>query len=182
MPTNIELKARVRNPPEQCRVVEGLTDAPAELVEQVDTFFFVPRGRLKLRQSSPGRAELIFYERSDQLPAKRSEYTRIPTDQPEELRHMLARALGVRGVVRKKRRLYLVGQTRIHWDEVDGLGEFLELEVVLRPDQSAEDGGRIVGVLRHQLGIRDDDLIAGAYIDLIEGECPFSCGVVRPRT
>ncbi|HEV3144373.1 MAG TPA: class IV adenylate cyclase [Gemmataceae bacterium] len=170
MPTNIELKARIRNAPEQRRYVEALAGASSEVFDQVDTFFHVPHGRLKLRESKPGGAELIFYQRANQAAVKKSVYSRIPIDHPEELGHALAEALGIAGVVRKTRRLYLVGQTRIHWDEVEGLGEFLELEVVLHPGQADEDGSRIAGELREQLGIYDEDLIAGAYVDLLCGK------------
>jgi predicted adenylyl cyclase CyaB len=167
MPANIEWKAKIHEAADQRALVEGLADAPGEILKQVDTFFSVPRGRLKLRESSPGPAELIFYERPDQLAAKRSRYTRVFINQPEELRQLLALALGVLGVVRKTRRLYRVGQTRIHWDEVEGLGEFLEIEVVLRPDQSEEDGVRIAAELRQHLCVHEDDLIAQAYVDLL---------------
>jgi predicted adenylyl cyclase CyaB len=167
MPTNIEWKARIRDAGEQRRLVERLADAPAELLQQVDVFFRVAHGRLKLRQSIPGRAELISYERLDQTTAKRSTYSRYFTNQPEELHQLLAQSLGVLGVVRKTRRLYHVGQTRIHWDEVEGLGEFLEVEVVLRAVQSDEEGICIAAELRQQLGVHEDDLIAGAYLDLL---------------
>ena len=77
-------------------------------------------------------------------------------------------ALGVLGCVRKTRELFLVGQTRIHLDEVEGLGVFAELEVVLLDGQDPQDGVLIATDLMCELGIRDDDLIDGAYIDLLE--------------
>jgi len=77
-------------------------------------------------------------------------------------------ALGVRGVVKKKRRLFLVGQTRVHLDEVDGLGHFVELEVVLRVNQSEEQGRKIAQELMRQLEISESDLLSGAYVDMIK--------------
>ena len=77
-------------------------------------------------------------------------------------------ALGVRGVVRKKRYLYLAGQTRIHLDDVEGLGQFMELEVVLRDGQSDADGQSIAEDLMAKLGVRTEDLLEGAYMDLLE--------------
>jgi predicted adenylyl cyclase CyaB len=71
-------------------------------------------------------------------------------------------------VVRKKRWLYRVGQTRIHLDEVEGLGTFLELEVMLRPDESEGDGRATAATLMARLGIRESDLVPGAYMDLLE--------------
>jgi adenylate cyclase class IV len=63
--------------------------------------------------------------------------------------------------------LYLVGQTRVHLDSVAGLGDFLELEVVLRPDQSPAEGQIIAAGLMRRLGIHDSDLIATAYADML---------------
>jgi predicted adenylyl cyclase CyaB len=74
----------------------------------------------------------------------------------------------VRGVVRKTRYLYLAGQTRIHLDDVEGLGHFMELEVVLRADQSDAEGQAIAEDLMVRLGVRKDDLLEGAYMDLLE--------------
>ena len=79
-------------------------------------------------------------------------------------------ALGVRGVVRKKRTLYLVGQTRVHLDEVEGLGDFMELEVVLHPGQSDAEGQVIARDLMTRLGVAEKDLLEGAYMDLLEGK------------
>jgi len=62
----------------------------------------------------------------------------------------------------------LVGQTRIHIDEVEGLGSFLELEVVLQEGQQPEEGMAIATALMEKLGVKKKDLIAGAYIDLIK--------------
>jgi adenylate cyclase class IV len=167
MARNVEWKARVRDLQGQLCRAEALAGSPPELMEQVDTFFPVPRGRLKLRQLAPDRGELIFYERPDLAGPKQSIYSLVPTDQPAALKDLLGRALGVRGEVRKRRRVYLVGQSRIHFDEVEGLGCFLEVEVVLRPVQSAGDGERLAAELRRALAVRDEDQVAGAYIDLL---------------
>ncbi|MEJ2144810.1 MAG: class IV adenylate cyclase, partial [Acidobacteriota bacterium] len=78
-------------------------------------------------------------------------------------------ALGVIGRVRKRRRLYLAGNTRIHLDEVEGLGSFLELEVVLSGSQTVAEGEAVAQSLMRELGIPESDLIQGAYVDLIEG-------------
>ena len=111
---------------------------------------------------------MVYYERADVAGPKKSDYFIAETSDPEVLKAVLSKALGVRGVVRKKRRLYLVGQTRIHIDEVEGLGAFLELEVVLRRGESVEYGQKIAEDLMAKLGIKPGDLIDGAYIDLLE--------------
>jgi len=165
--SNVEWKARVRDPGRQRQLTGQLAEGPVELLEQVDTFFAVPHGRLKLRQLAADRGELIHYERPDVAGPKHSTYAVLRTDQPCVLADVLARALGVRGVVRKRRWLYLAGQTRIHFDEVEGLGTFLEVEVMLGPGQTLREGERIAEEVRQRLDVRDDDLVKTAYIDLL---------------
>ncbi|XP_030815793.1 uncharacterized protein LOC115910093 [Camarhynchus parvulus] len=138
-----------------------------QVLLQTDTFFRVPRGRLKLRRTQDGRGELIFYERPDSASPKLSRFSITPTADPEGLQAVLSQSLGVLGTVRKERLLFLLGQTRLHLDRVQGLGDFLELEVVLRPEQSEEDGQRLARELLQELGIGEQDLISGAYLDLL---------------
>ena len=168
MPVNIEIKARVRDFAAIRSRAEALSDTPVQVIPQEDTFFHAPGGRLKLRQLAPDRAQLVYYERSDQDGPKRSNYHIFETRDPENLKTALSMALGVRGVVRKTRFLYLVGQTRVHLDEVEGLGQFMELEVVLHPEQTDAEGQAIAEDLMTRLGVREDDLLKGAYMDLIE--------------
>ena len=170
MPANIEIKARVRDFAALKSRAAALSDTPVEVIPQEDTFFPTPRGRLKLRQLAPDRAQLVYYERPDQDGPKRSNYHLFETGDPENLKTTLSLALGTRGVVRKTRLLYLAGQTRIHLDDVEGLGQFMELEVVLRPDQSDADGQRVAADLMEKLGVLPGDLLEGAYMDLLEGK------------
>jgi len=145
-----------------------LSDTPVEVIPQTDTFFPTEKGRLKLRELAPDRAQLIYYERPDQDGPKRSDYSLFETADPAALRQVLARAFGVRGTVKKVRHLYLIGQTRVHLDEVIDLGDFMELEVVLRPGQSDEEGHRVAEHLLQELGVSDQDLMDVAYMDLLE--------------
>ena len=172
MPANIEVKARVKDFEALQRVAEALSDGAVEIIPQEDTFFHIPLGRLKLRTLAPDLGTLIFYQRPDQDSPKRSEYTLAETRDPASLRTVLTQALGVRGIVRKTRSLYMVGQTRLHLDDVEGLGRFLELEVVLRDGQSDADGRAIAADLMQKLGVEQGDLLEGAYIDLIERTAP----------
>jgi len=167
MAINVEIKARVRDRHALQARAESLCAAPPVVMVQEDTFFHVPQGRLKLRELAPDRAQLVYYERADQRGPKRSEYFLYETDQGAALKALLARALGTRGVVRKVRTLYLHGQTRIHLDEVEGLGDFVELEVVLREGQSEAEGQAIARRLMRRLGIQPADLVEGAYMDLL---------------
>jgi predicted adenylyl cyclase CyaB len=166
--TNVEIKAQVKDLAALRERVEQLSDTPVELLVQEDTFFVVPKGRLKLRVLAPDRGQLVYYEREDRAGPKSSYYLVAPTPDPASLHAALAAALGVRGVVRKRRWLYLVGQTRVHLDDVEDLGAFVELEVVLQPGQSAEECQAIAADLMEQFGIASDDLIEVAYMDLLE--------------
>ncbi len=168
MPSNIEIKARARDFNEIRARAAALADRPVQVISQEDTFFSVPQGRLKLRVRKPDPAQLIYYERPDQDGPKRSDYQIFETEDAEHLRLTLARALGIRGVVRKTRYLYLVGQTRVHVDDVEGLGQFMELEVVLHPGQPDAEGQAIAHDLMLQLGVEPSDLLEGAYMDLLE--------------
>lgn len=168
MPSNIEIKARARDFTGIRTRAEALADTPVEIIAQEDTFFAVPQGRLKLRVRNQDLAQLIYYERPDQGGPKRSDYQIFETGDAERLKLTLSRALGIRGIVRKTRYLYLVGQTRIHVDDVEGLGQFMELEVVLRPGQPDTDGQDIARDLMSKLGVAESDLLEGAYMDLLE--------------
>ncbi len=168
MAKNIEIKARVHDLERVTEIAARLSDSPEETLQQEDIFFNVPQGRLKLRIFSGGAGQLIFYERDDHPQPKASRYFLSKIDDPYSLLDVLSRALGVRGVVKKMRRLYLVGQTRVHLDEVESLGSFLELEVVLRENQSDDDGRNIAQDLMRQLEIDESDLLSGAYVDMMK--------------
>jgi predicted adenylyl cyclase CyaB len=168
MPTNIEIKARVGDMADLRRRAQAISDTPVQIIPQEDTFFHVPKGRLKLRQLKPDLAQLVYYERPDQGGPKRSNYFIYEITDPAGLKTALGMALGVRGVVRKTRYLYMAGQTRIHLDDVEGLGKFMELEVVLREGQTYVEGQAIAKKLMKQLGVQKKDLLEGAYMDLLE--------------
>ncbi len=167
MPSNIEIKARIADLPTTRALVAAISDAAPETLHQRDTFFRCVNGRLKLRELGTGASELIFYDRANEPGAKQSSYEIAPVADPDMLRQVLRQSLGVTQVVEKTRLLYVVGQTRVHLDSVVGLGDFLELEVVLRPEQSPAEGHAIAVDLMQKLGIRDSDLIETAYADML---------------
>ena len=168
MPANIEIKARVRGDLESLRVraAELATEAP-RVIAQEDTFFQTPSGRLKLRVPIQGPAELIYYERANETGPKRSLYSVAAIADAQALIRVLEESLGVRGVVRKTRELFIAADTRIHLDEVEFLGNFIELEVAM-PGADEVSGRRRCHELMQALGIRDEDLVEGAYIDMLE--------------
>lgn len=167
MARNVEIKARVASLAALQPRVAALAQHGPELIAQDDTFFHCAHGRLKLRAFADGRGELIAYERPDTAGPKTSDYLITPTTDPDALRTTLARALGEAGRVKKQRVLFLVGRTRVHLDRVDGLGEYLELEVVLRDGEPAASGIEEAHALLQRLGVPAASLIAGAYIDLL---------------
>lgn len=178
MPSNIEIKARARNFDEIRRRAEKLSDGPVEVIPQEDIFFNTLQGRLKLRVFSDERGQLIYYTRPDQAGPKRSNYHISHTSDPANLKRVLELAYGIRGVVRKTRYLYLVGQTRVHLDDVEGLGQFIELEVVMQEGQSDAEGQRIAEELIVSLGVESSDLLEGAYMDLLEAAADSKSGFI----
>jgi predicted adenylyl cyclase CyaB len=166
MACNIEIKARITNMGEMLTTVSGLADHGPEEILQDDTFFFCPNGRLKLRELSPNEGQLIFYKRDDKSGPKESFYVISPTDSPESLRETLSLAYGQSGRIKKHRTLLMIGRTRIHLDRVEGLGDFLELEVVLAEGENQEHGVIIADDLVKRLGISSQQLLDRAYIDL----------------
>ncbi|XP_066263799.1 uncharacterized protein [Branchiostoma lanceolatum] len=168
MPSNIEIKARVDDVTTLHKLAAKLSQSQGTQLVQEDTFFCVPRGRLKLRHLKDCPSELISYDRPDRQGPKESVFNIAKVQNPEEIKATLAHALGIRGIVRKQRTLYLVGQTRIHVDNVEKLGHYMELEVMMQPDQSAKEGEQIANELMEKLGIKSCDLIDTAYIDMLE--------------
>jgi len=167
MARNVEIKARVESIHALFARAAALADeGPVEIVQD-DTFFVCRNGRLKLRAFSPEEGELIFYRRSDQKGPKESFYVVSPTATPDLLRETLSLAYGQAGRVRKHRTLFLAGRTRIHLDRVDGLGDFLELEVVLAGAEHVQTGEAIARDLMDKLGIHSNQLVEGAYVDLL---------------
>jgi predicted adenylyl cyclase CyaB len=164
---NVEIKARIESVEAMAPRVAALADQGPVEIEQDDTFFFCERGRLKLRAFSAGQGELIFYRRANQVGPKESRFVISPTASPDSLREALALAYGGAGRVRKHRTLYLVGRTRVHLDRVEGLGHFLELEVVLAHGESAEAGVKEARAIMTALGLADEQLVDGAYVDLL---------------
>lgn len=168
MGRNVEIKARVREPDALRVRVEAQADGPGEILDQEDVFFHAPRGRVKLRTFPDGSGELIAYDRSDDVGPSLSSFRIYQTKNPDGLKSFLSDVLGIRGTVRKRRQLYRIGQTRVHLDDVEGLGAFIELEVVMDDEQSREDGSRIASGILTELGVSDEDRISCAYIDLLE--------------
>lgn len=172
MARNIEIKARIASVEALLARACALAGGDAQVIDQDDSFFAVPHGRLKLRAFADGSGELIHYHRPDGGHAKASDYVRVPAPDPAALREALVRANGLLGRVRKRRWLLRVGATRIHLDRVEGLPDHMELEVVLHDKQSDADGVAIAEALMQDLGLADAPRVAVAYLDLLRATSP----------
>lgn len=168
MARNIEIKASVDDLHILAERAARIASQGPQQIDQDDTFFNCDAGRLKLRDFGDGTGQLIFYQRQDRQGPKESFYVLSETASPDSLREALSLAYGQAGRIRKQRLLYLAGRTRIHLDKVEGLGNFMELEVVLQEGDDIDAGVREADALMQRLGIRQSQLIEGAYIDLLD--------------
>lgn len=165
---NIELKARCRDRIAAANAARGLGARDAGLLVQTDTYFHVPNGRLKLRETEGKPAELIWYVRPNETSFPGSDYYVLPIPEPIATKAALSAALGIRGVVAKRRELLLWHNVRIHLDEVDRLGSFLEFEAVVGGDDADEATSHArLAELARSLDVRDEERIAVSYSDLL---------------
>jgi homotetrameric cytidine deaminase len=168
---NVELKARDADPEATLRRALELGASDEGVLRQRDTYFGRARGRLKLREQEGGRdriAQLIAYQRPDDAQARTSAYRIAEVADPDALREALDAALGTRVVVDKRRHLLLYENVRIHLDEVDGLGSFVELEGVAAPDSDLARENELVERLRAQLQLGEP--VPVSYSDLLLDE------------
>lgn len=163
---NVEIKAQVRDLVALEIAAAKLSRSEGELLYQHDAFLRSPKGRLKLRWVN-GCGQLIYYERADEAGPKVSTFSIAPVADFDAMRETMAQGLGQLGEVKKRRKLFIVGQTRVHVDQVEGLGDFVELEVCMREGQTVSEGEQIAHELMGNLGISESDLITGAYTDLL---------------
>ena len=153
MPRNIELKARVASLDAARSTAQRLATARLGTMHQIDTYFYVPRGRLKLREIDGQGAQLISYQRSNAAEARPSDYRIESVDDGEALKRDLAASHGIQVVVDKTREVFLYHNVRIHLDEVQDLGAFLEFEAVLDDEIDDAAGHAQVEWLCAQFGI-----------------------------
>jgi homotetrameric cytidine deaminase len=156
---NLEIKARDADPRRSLELALELGAEDRGEIAQRDTYFVTVGGRLKLREQTPGETELIQYRRADEAGPRTSEFRVVPVGQAEPLREALDAALGTLVSVEKSRRLLIWDGVRIHLDEVEGLGSFVELE--------APGEGEPLVRLRAKLEIDDESLVAQSYSDLL---------------
>lgn len=165
---NLELKATDPAPKQTLATAIKLGCTDMGILRQRDTYFHARSGRLKLREEWPGAAHLIHYERTDEAVARESAYRIIPTKHPERLRAALAVSIGIRIVVEKRRRLFLLENVRVHLDQVEDLGCFVELEAVVPEGSTVKEQSQVLAQARDALGIQQRHLVGQSYSDLLD--------------
>jgi len=163
----VEIKARASN---HAELRERLLQAGARLVgedHQVDTYFQVPNGRLKLREGTIEN-HLIQYQRPNQEAPKLSTVRLYQSADPTALKGILTAAMDVLVVVDKKREIYFIDNVKFHLDYLENLGTFVEIEAIGTTQTHTE------AELRAQcdhflafLGIEASHLIDRSYSDLL---------------
>jgi len=164
---NVEIKAKssnqeaIRNTLKQYGAVAHGTD------HQIDTYFKVNHGRLKLREGNIEN-NLIHYQRANQAGPKSSEIILFKSDPDSSLKSLLTAANGVLTVVDKQREIYFIDHVKFHIDTVVGLGQFVEIEVIDTTETvSIEELETQCTYYRTLLNIKDEDLMSESYSDLI---------------
>jgi len=164
---NIEIKARCDDLGAAKAIAENLGAHFEGVLHQVDTYFKVSRGRLKLREINSRESQLIYYQRPDDLGPKVSSYQIYPIQNPVDLKAILESALGIWRVIEKTRELYWLDGVRIHFDRVSGLGNFIEFEGIV---QAADEKNKVETKVRELIAAFNIPAAArvnGSYSDLI---------------
>jgi adenylate cyclase class 2 len=163
---NLEIKARTHIQDQQ----EALLLAAGAVFhgedQQTDTYFQVPSGRLKLRQG-PIENSLIFYERPESDGPRRSDVFLAALPPEHQLVSVLSQALGVVVQVKKKRKIFFIASTKFHLDWIEGLGTFIEIEVIASPGDSHEEAKALCEHYMRYLHISSEDLCTGSYSDML---------------
>jgi len=164
---NIEIKAKCHDPGKLRGMLKSQNPDFKGTDHQIDTYFNVLHGRLKLRE---GKIEnsLIHYDREDKKGPKKAKVTLFEVKPESSIKELLTNALGILTVVDKKREIYFIKNVKFHIDEVDGLGTFVEIEAIdkegnIGQEKLQEQCKRYMKLL----GIKEEDLISTSYSDML---------------
>jgi predicted adenylyl cyclase CyaB len=165
MPQNLELKAHISSVAAAVRIAHRLNAHAKGVLQQRDIYYKVPRGRLKLRIIKDRSAELIFYSRPNKKGSRYSDYFVLPVDDAVLTNALCTAAFGQKVVVEKKRRLFLYKNSRIHLDEVHGLGTFVEFEVLVK--HGIRQAQKLLEVLSKEFAIKQTAVLVFSYSDML---------------
>ncbi len=163
---NLELKSKYADINKLCKLMRRLGAKYQKTMHQIDTYYVVKKGRLKLRETDGEASQLVYYERPDEGASRYSDYSIVKIADASEFKRIMTVALSVRARVDKVRELWMYGNTRIHIDDVDGLGRSVELETVITNQTGAEAQSEHYFV-KNALEIDDADIISLSYSDLV---------------
>lgn len=160
----IEIKARVNSLDPIREKIESMGTVIQGTYLQTDTYFNTVSDRLKMREvEGEPTAMLIYYDREDIPDPKQSDILIVETEEPETLKAILGRSIGVKVIVEKTREIYQHQGTQVHLDMVEGLGTFIEFE---RPITDLPEDRKVLEALMEELNIKAEDLITVSYSDL----------------
>jgi len=165
MPVNIEIKAHCHDPENLSRILLAHGADYKGHDHQVDTYFKVQEGRLKLREGNIEN-NLIYYKRNDQAGPKRSDVILHPSGKDDSIKNILSEVLGVKVIVDKQRDIYFIDNVKFHIDNVKGLGNFVEIEAIGEEGEDSEMGRQCKHFME-VLHIKTEDLIVDSYSDLL---------------
>jgi adenylate cyclase class IV len=165
---NVEMKAELRDLDLAKTVCHGLKATFIATLEQTDTYYRIPAGRLKKRETTGEPTEYVFYERANRPQPKLSHFVIYTEEQARE--RFGSEPLPVWVTVKKKRELWMLGNTRIHLDSVEGLGNFLEFESLVCRDHNIARGHESISQLRERFGPALGGLIDCSYSDMLARE------------
>jgi predicted adenylyl cyclase CyaB len=167
--SNLELKARIADLNAARDRVRALGADLQGAEHQVDQYYQVPKGRMKLRRSSLDGSHLIVYLRLNDVSARVSTFHRLPVDRPDDVAETLEAMFDAGSTVDKEREVWWWNDVRIHLDRVVGLGTFVEFEARLDKIGDHGEAQRLIDELTRQLGIESSDLISTSYGEMT---CP----------
>jgi adenylate cyclase class 2 len=165
---NLELKAELRDPLIARAAAIRLGASHIADIEQIDTYFRVPHGRLKRRETVGEPTEYIFYHRRDEAAPRISQFTIYDLATARERFGLIDPPTWV--IVRKRRQVFMYQNVRIHLDEVDGLGTFLELEALISAAHDVARCQQTLAEIREAMQPALGELIAVSYADLLAAD------------
>ncbi len=167
---NVEIKAKCDNPQKIEKILKDIGANYKGLDNQIDTYFKVTNGRLKLREGNIENS-LIFYDRPNQKGPKQSTFNLYKSQDLDKLKPLLVNSLEILVKVKKERKIFFHNYVKFHIDEVDGLGSFVEIESGdVEVERTIEELRDLCNYYIKLLDIKEEDMMKISYSDMIIGK------------